>query len=213
MSKTNQNFTDNMENPVLASLYSFIGHTEIKRLMNQIYTSQRASFFKTVAVLSESAGEGKSFFTAALALAYSNMMRSKVLVINTVPDSPVGDLLLKSVVGVHSEANGTDKIARVDLITARNDVNKQQALGSDFQLTNYIDRFSRGYNIVFIDTCALTKANNCMIDPIIVAKNVDTSILVVSPKSLGHASMRNMVGKLKRYGITPLGAVYNTGVS
>ena len=136
-----------------------------------------------------------------------------MLVINTVPDSTVGDLLLKSVVGVHSDSSSGDKVARVDLITARNDLNKQQALGSDFQLTNYIDRFSRGYNIVFIDTCALTKANNCMIDPVIVAKNVDTSILVVSPKSLGHASMRNVVSKLKRYGINPLGAVYNTGVN
>ncbi|MGI6524181.1 MAG: hypothetical protein ACOX2O_02665 [Bdellovibrionota bacterium] len=216
MKRFDVGIVDDENKGIIESLNSFIKRTEIKRLINQILTAQASRNFRSLAILSEYPKEGKTFFTAALALAYARFLPGRVLVVNTVPQSKSGNTLLKSIIGIHLPVRlnkyELGESCRIDLITARSDLMDRRAISPDFQISSYIDKFADSYDIVFVDTCAMSDLNDDLVDPVIVAQHVDASILITSPKSLDRSSVRRVTGKLHRYGIRPLGAVYNAGV-
>ena len=201
---------------VLDSLNDFIKHTEVKRLINQILSAQAKSGFRSLAVLSEYPGEGKTFFVAALALAYARLLPSRVLVVNTVVQPRSRGLFLESILGMHApvsrQTRGLVEPGRVDLITTHGD-DFGPFDSSDFHVASYIEGLASRYDVVLVDTCAMSAAEKENIDPIIVAKHADTSVLVTSPRSLDRSSLNRVKRKLRRYGIRPLGTVYNTGVT
>lgn len=201
---------------VLDSLNDFIKHTEVKRLINQIVTAQSHTGFRSLAVLSEYRGEGKTFFVAALALAYARFLPSRVLMVNTVSQPRGGGLFLESILGMHAPEShsrrGLVEPGRVDLITTRGSEGGPFD-SSDFHVASYIEGLASRYDVVLIDTCAMSEAGKDNVDPIIVAKHADTSVLVTSPRSVDRSTLTQLKRKLRRYGIQPLGTVYNTGVT
>lgn len=200
----------NKDNGVLRLLNDFVRGTEVKRLINQIINAQNRNGFRTLVILSEFAGEGKTFFTAAMALSYARYLASNVLIVNTIPQQGQGDALLKAVVGRHNSSTLKGASGRIDLIAARMD-SAGQFDSPDFQIAYYIDKFANNYDLVLIDTCAMSMNTSEYIDPVIVARYADASILITSNRSVERGVARKIVQKLNRYGIKPLGTVYNSG--
>jgi Mrp family chromosome partitioning ATPase len=199
-------------NGVLRLLSEFVRGTEVKRLINQIINAQNRNNFRTLVVLSEFSGEGKTFFTAAMALSYARFLANSVLIVNTIPQQGQGDTLLRAIVGRHSSSTIKGANGRIDLITARTDgVGKFDS--PDFQVAYYIDRFANNYDLVLIDTCAMSMNDSKYIDPVIVARYAEASVLITSNRSVERTTARRIVQKLNRYGIRPLGTVYNSGAT
>jgi len=214
MDNANAKMIENsFDNETYSLMLRFIGHSEIKRLVNQIISAQNELMFKSLAILSEFPGEGKTFFTAALALAYAKYVPGQVLIVNTIPQSKGSEGLLRSVLGVHRPMRrGTDNSScKVDLITAKNDMRSRWRESPDFLISAHIAKFSNSYDIVFVDTCAMSVADVDCVDPIILAQQVDASILLTSQKSLERSAVKSITTRFKRYGIQPLGSVFNSG--
>jgi len=99
----------------------------------------------------------------------------------------------------------------IDLVCT-NQGSANSAAQSDFQIGQYLSSFADRYDLMIVDTTAL--AANCKdkTDPIIVAQNVDVSILLASSYSLDKEILSGIKRKLQRYGIEPLGIVFNAGM-
>ena len=80
---------------------------------------------------------------------------------------------------------------------------------SDFQIGTYVNYLSAKYDLVILDTCAITDSDINNVDPIIIAKEVDTSILVTSEKSMSKDSILTIKQEFDQYGIPLLGNVYH----
>ncbi len=201
---------------LLNSLNFFIRQTEVKRLINQILTAQSRSGFKSLAVLSEFPGEGKTFFIAALALAYVRFLPSRVLVVNTVRQTRNRALFLESILGMHvpetQAGKGLMEPGRIDLLTT--DGNEPGPFdSSDFHVASWIEEAAERYDVVLVDTCSMASVGADNIDPIIVARHVDASVLLTSGRSIDRTTLIRIKRRLRRYGIRPLGTIYNTGVA
>lgn len=207
---------DDAENP----LCDFIRYTEFKRLLGQIVTAQTEQGFKTVAVISNFPGEGKTFLTSALALGFSRLLHKRVLVINTVSQTHHGSVLAEHLLGPHSQqglrqrASASDQSpGAIDLISTKSIVGegKNEHDSADFQIGPYIDTFRDNYDVIFFDTCALSKVKKTNIDPIIISKHTDASVLVLSKRSLKRDVLNKVKSELQRRHIFPklLGTIFN----
>ena len=65
-------------------LRGYIQRPECKRLVRELVTHQDESGARTMALVSQLPGEGRSFMTAAIALSYAQFLLKRVLVIDTV---------------------------------------------------------------------------------------------------------------------------------
>jgi Mrp family chromosome partitioning ATPase len=201
---------------LLPILNEYIRGTEFKRLMNQIAVAQSRMDFKSLAVLSEYPGEGRTFFVAAMALAYAKYLPSRVLIVDTASRGSGQLQHFQCVMGMHlpqtMQSKGLIEPGVVDLV-AMNEKQAPTADHSDFQIRQYIASLQDRYDLVIVDTCALSSVSRGKIDPVIVAQHVDTSILITSELSLERETLARIKRRLQRYGIEPLGTVFNTGIA
>src|SRR5258706_1278156 len=92
--------TQTAENaPIDSRFKEFIHYSELKQLAFKIEALQQEKAFRSLAVLSCLAGEGKTLFCAALAMAYVQTRRTSVLVIDTTTHQSEGSLVLKQCLG------------------------------------------------------------------------------------------------------------------
>src|SRR5260221_8895601 len=85
-----------MSNTALESrLQEFIRNPELKHLAYQIAALQQEKMFHSLAVLSVFPGEGKTLFCAAIAMAYAETCRTKVLLVDTATTRSKNSLILK----------------------------------------------------------------------------------------------------------------------
>ncbi len=195
-------------------LNDYIRCTEFKRLMNQIVMAQVNGGFRSVAILSEFAGEGKTFFAAALALAYAKYLVGRVLIVDTVRQPNNHTLYHKAIRGQYApdtlQSQPDVSPGLVDLLTTGE--TEAAAHGtSDFILCSYIDTIKHRYDLVIVDTCAMAGANKDNIDPIIAARHIDTSILITSNRSVERVALDNIKRKFEQYSISVLGTIFNRG--
>jgi len=200
--------------PLLQLLELYIDDTDFKRLINQIAVLQARSNFKSLAILSELPGEGKSFFTAALALAYARHLPSRVLIVDTTSSSRKPSCFFQPILGMHIprclRSRGLVEPGVIDLISSFQ-ASEDAGPHSDLQFGEYISSFSHRYDLILVDTAALSAPSHAEIDPVIVAQHTDSSILLTSHHSLERETLMRLKHKLQRYGIEPLGTVFNVG--
>src|SRR5262249_25603828 len=72
-----------------------VQYAEVKRLVDQIMRLQHQKGFRSLAVLSLFPGEGKTLFSAALALAYTSIGQARALVVDTTTLHNPTSLILK----------------------------------------------------------------------------------------------------------------------
>lgn len=201
-----------LEDPSSATfLNEYINYSEIKQAIDNIHTQVKDQNIKTLAVLSEFNEEGKSFFTAALCIAYSRFYNEKILLIDT---STVKNIF-RSFIKTDGKENKDSIIkktvfANFDIVNIR-DFPRQNGDISEYQIDIMAKEFSDDYDLVVIDTTAFASRNRNNAHPIVIAKRCDSSILVVSEISSSKKELDRYQLSLKESQVKLLGVIYNEG--
>jgi Mrp family chromosome partitioning ATPase len=211
-------------------LFDYIKHPDFKRLLNQIVSQQAEQGFRTLSVLSKFPGEGRTFFTAVLALGYSLYLGRKVIIIDTVNSTRSDSFFFGRILS-------DDRVEKamisgpgvIDLMTMRaltrqirllqrsnsNDLNllsENEILDpatADFKVGQVLALLRTKYDLVLIDTFAFESSSKENIDPLIIAKQTDTSLVVTSQKSLERSAILSLKSELKSASINLLATVHN----
>lgn len=195
----------------LRILKGYIRQTEFKRMLNRIVTAQSDLGFRSVSVLSPCQGDGKTFFVSALALAYTCYLQSRVLIIETIRQTKNRSLYIDCILGEHG-LNSTDGAGNepgyIDLVTTEC-FEKGDFDHADFHIGSYIQRVGERYDLVLVDTCALESAGEELIDPVVVAKHTDTSIVLSSDNPRKRKHLDASLVKLEKDEVSLLGIVRN----
>lgn len=198
-----------------APLLEYIKMPRFKRLLSEIVSAQHERDFRSLAVLSRSAGEGKTFFASVLALGYATFLRRRVLILDTIAQGNGGELYLGEVLSEVSSKN-----AQIDIVTSRaieedEDTASSRARlglpGVDFGIGDFLERVSREYELIVVDTCAIVETSSSKLDPIVVARQTDTAVLVTSKPSLETRSLEALGRELRARRVDLLGTIHNGG--
>lgn len=215
----NRNLPEVQPSKLVSPLLRFTQYTEFKRLLDQVASSLAREGQKSVAILSELPQEGKTFFVSALALGYATLLGKTVLIVNT--QGPGVDPWIRNqsdhkalVHGVptlpKSEGGTSNRLWKpIDIISPHLDEELSQS--SDFQIGQYINAARERYDIILADTCALSSANRNNVDPIVIARHVDTSVLLTSRLSLNRKTITDTQSRLKQWNIKLTGVIHNSG--
>lgn len=196
-------------NPFLSTLRNYIRNPRFKRIVNQIATHQAATGTKSISILSYERNEGKSLFCAAIALAYSTFLNSQVLVIDSNKEtSPFLDSITGDYSNQVSNRENHPEKSFVDLVSAE-EIEREYSHNSDFYFAPYIKSVAERYDLILIDTCALTEANEEKIDPMVLASQVDAVIVVNSVLSSNKKSIEKFAREIKTCGAQLIGTVFN----
>jgi Mrp family chromosome partitioning ATPase len=216
---------------VRAVFSEYIRHPSFKRLLNAISTAQERDRLKSLAVLSYFPGEGKTFFVSVLALGYASFLRKRVLIMDTVSQTRNESFYMGTVLGApEDDPMTTGPSGTIDLVTTRNlhgtvpTAAELHALGpdervddrigydtADFQIGPFLTGLSPSYDLILLDTCALTEVTKDHLDPIILAQQTDGSLLVTSDASMDRAVVQRVASDLSRAGVKIAGTVFNSG--
>lgn len=195
----------------------YVGHTECKRLVNQVLASQDKDHFKSAAVISDLPNEGKSFVTLVLALGYAALLSKRVLIVDAVYQTRGGALYLGRVFGPRSvetrpraDQNGHLGPGIIDFMSTQG--HDDAVLDStDFRMGACIEELKSHYDLVLFDTCALSSAERQNMDPVVICRQADTSILVTSPWSVKSDVVERIKSDFQRWNIRLLGTIFNSG--
>jgi Mrp family chromosome partitioning ATPase len=193
--------------PTLADrLKDVVQYSEVKRLADNVMLLQRQKQFRSLAVLSLFPREGKTLFTAAMALSYADAMQSRVLVVDTTTLRHPQSLILKQCIDAsspmidlisleeyrrgtttngNSNGNGSYHAAEENALkpdVVNPPVNLLVRRESDqFLIKKLADERASQYGLILLDTAPLTAKNKSNIDPMLVARMADASVLVMNP--------------------------------
>jgi Mrp family chromosome partitioning ATPase len=209
-------------------------YSELKQLAYNIAVLQREKMFHTLAVLSFFPEEGKTFFCAALAMAYADTCRSKVLVVDTATTRGSQSLALKQcfdasnqsveVMSLEELRKGTnglkppastnpraEKVPILDPEVVYNrTVQVSSKQDSDFSIIKRMSEdHSKQYGLVLLDTTPLNAKNRSNIDPLMVAHLSDASVVVVSRKLLNSTNLNEYLKKIEDPSLNLIGMVAN----
>lgn len=212
--------------------FDYIRHPAYKRLLNQVVAAQDKQNVRSVAVLSEFPGEGKTFFVSVLALGFATFLRKRVLIMDTISQTRNESFYMGTILG-HEASDvegmpGRGRPGAIDLITTRNlrrqirvhteTLEFEEGEGdddvydtADFQIGPFITALAPSYDLILLDTCALSEVTKDNIDPIILAQQADASIVVTSRESLDRQILNKISNDLKRSSIRLLGTIFNAG--
>jgi len=189
-------------------LREFIRYTELQQLAYNVAAMQQEKMFHSLAVLSFLPAEGKTLFCAAMAKSYMETCRTKVLVVDTTTFQNKGSLDLKECFNgsspeVHVASleelrresigwgsspaewrSGKTAVLEGEIVRER-PPNATLSRENDFSLIkNAAEDRSKQYGLVILDTAPLEAKNRSNVDPLLVARLSDASVVVVSRKLL-----------------------------
>jgi hypothetical protein len=216
-------------------LQEFIHYSELKHLAYNISAQQQQKAFHSLAVLSFFPAEGKTLFCAALAMAYVEICRARVLVVDTTTFQNKGSLVLgdcfngsapqvdvktleelrrgpnafgQQIPGLRSDQRPT---VELDILRAKPG-HMPLARENDFALIKRTaEDQSKQYGLVLLDTAPLYAKNRRNIDPLLVARLSDASALVVSRKFLDAPKLSASLKILHDPALHLIGIIANDG--
>lgn len=203
---------------LLPPLFQYVRTTPVKRLINKILAEQQRTEFYSLSALSEYPGEGRTFLVSAVALGYAVFLNKRVLVIDTTHQEETARAYLGPVLsrGQFSEKKETGVPGVVDVVTTKtlgSFADGQNSHIADFGMRAYIESVRSDYDLVLLDTCALSCADLESFDPLILAEQTDQSILITSKRSLKRELVDRVKADLAQCEISLLGTVFNHGDS
>jgi len=202
-------------------LQEFIHFAEIKQLAYQIAALQQEKMFRSLAVLSVFPGEGKTLFCAAMAMAYAETCRSKVLVVDTSTLQNKNSLRLKQcfngsaplveVLSVEDLRKGSRSFGSTSMIGPSENTSVLEsrvvhetpthvtvAHENEFSILKKIaEDSSDQYGLVLLDTTAMQSRNRSNMDPTLAARLSHASVLVVSRRFLDSPELPRYLATLK----------------
>jgi len=219
-------------------LKDLVRYSELKRLAYNIVAQQQQKRFRSLAVLSCFPMEGKTLFCAALAMAYVDACRSSVLVVDATTYHNPASLNLKdcldpslsqieylSLADRRNKSNGvrpTPMDARPGrpLSSIEAEVVKDGSLSVSFVkesdhalIQNVAEEGVGHYGLVLLDTVSLMAGNKKNIDPLLVARLTDASVLMVSPRLLNASNLSACLKVIEDPALHLIGMVANEDYS
>ncbi len=192
--------------------------------MKRIYASVEPVLLqsKPVCILITSAmkAEGKTVITAALSILAARKLKKRVLAIDLNCYKPVlhkcfgiGDDNLEQFrrgVSVENVARSTG-VNNLDVLTTVQE--ESGGTGKSFDegstASEMIMASRDRYDLIFIDTASVFPANRHMIDPVSVARSVDTTIMVALANVTPRQQVKRALVSLETAGANVLGVVVN----
>lgn len=224
-------------------LRGYIQRPECKRLVRELVTQQEESGARTLALVSQLPGEGRSFMTAAIALSYSQFLLKRVLVIDTVqaalrtssvlknfladdccegprptpPKRGVGAIEMVAPDVLNDLVGGRMRAGSVEPYLLGTTVpferDTVQHQGIDFHLGAYLDNVENRYDLILIDTCAFSEAAHNQVDPALAAAVSHMVVLVTSARSVNQETIAAVQKTLSQNRISLFGTLYNSGAA
>jgi Mrp family chromosome partitioning ATPase len=209
-------------------LKDYIRYSELRQLVYRIVDLQRRQrdSFSSLAVLSLFPSEGKTLFCAALAAAYADTCRTRVLAVDTTTTRHSKSLSLKQCIdpanqmidfvfltdhrhsgfsddGLHQPIGGS----------LEQDGDGAMALGpmlnEHYLVTKVTKSAAKQYGLVILDTAPMTARNKNNFDPALVAQLSDASILMIGSNTLNAPDVDERLRLLEDPGFRIIGAVSN----
>jgi hypothetical protein len=234
----------NEQHAVREVLLQYIRQPAFKRTLQQVLVAQNTHDFRSVAVLSQFPGEGKTFVTSVLALALATFLGKRVLIMDTVSNSREESWFMESVLG--DSGPNLSMHGRIDVLTPRNYAEEEistnaadgttvvsnerslvakpsiklpalvgeesLSVGFDFKMSGLINAFRGGYDMILLDTCAMSAVTQNDFEPLVVAQQADAVLLVTSGQSLDEEVVQRIHAELSRAKIKLVGTIHNTGI-
>jgi Mrp family chromosome partitioning ATPase len=194
------------------ALQDYVRYAEIKEILDRLVQLQKTENFESLAILSESDGEGKTFLTATLALAFTERQRKKVLIVDT------SNADRRNAVPVPArERNTKDLLSEllessfdVDIISLK-DYKGSKEIVDEYQIKDLFNLNREKYGLILVDTSALSRKNRNNFDPLVIAYQCDASLLVSSKNDAPEGSSSENKKRILGSKIKLIGMVYNQG--
>lgn len=200
----------------LAALRDFIQFAEMKQVLDHVLLLRNHRKLSTVAIVSEAPREGKTFFAAALALAWGEMVGKKVLLVDTSTFTGPWSLELLSILEC-DEAKATrgqpvrTLSKNVHVLQLKDWKNDEGAGFAEYQLDRFIQAQKEQFDLVIFDTCALSATNRNNFDPVSISRRCDGALLVISQREARGGGMVTLKDRMDRERLPVLGVVKNSG--
>ena len=195
-------------------LKEFVQYSELKQLAFNIAMLQQEKRFHSLAVLSFFPGEGKTLFCAAAAMAYADACRSRALIIDTTtlrnrgslelrdcfsPPSPAVDIMTMEDIRKGFDDDSEPDSPRTEQrrqtvhepdVVMSTGIKTVSGQGSDQNLLRVAAQAkSKSHGLILMDTAPLNSRNRNNVDPLVVARQSDASVLIISRKLLNAADV------------------------
>lgn len=208
------------------SVLEFLQLPESRALLHRIRSAHDERRAKSILILSQFPREGRTFLTSVLAEAAVTLFSQRVLIVDTdstdLAHAPYFTYLGRD----RSEGPGDPlEPASIEVAIAKrirhqgtNETQSHPAheetldLLPDFDVGAYLTAVRDQYDLVLIDGCALSSVGRATLHPAILSVYSDSTILVVSPRSIERNALRSMQGLLAQHRIRPFGIVHNRWV-
>lgn len=210
--KTSQLKTFKLSSPSSARyINEYLNFAEIKHLVDELAVKLETKKLKTITLLSEFAGEGKSFFSLTLAAAYGKFYNKKVLVLDTSHQKDTFAYFVKGADDFKDTIIKKSVFKNVDLAHVYDFPNTSSDM-IDYQLDGILQELYNQYDLIVIDTNAYAIANRHNIHPLVVARRTDGSILLTSGVSSYMFHQKRYQNDLNQSHVKLIGVIYNEGL-
>jgi hypothetical protein len=81
----------------------------------------------------------------------------------------------------------------------------------DFHIRYLLDAVRAQYDLILLDTCAMALAGREDMDPVVLAKQAEAALLVLSPLSVERKAVREIRALFERGQVEIIGSIYNPG--
>ncbi len=211
----------------------YVRYAELKAAAYAVASLQQKKMFHSLAILSLYPRDGKTHFTAALALAYADVCRANVLVVDATTYQNKDSLALQEVIPASHPFVRVRSVAQMQIkpatsgaspgshipgeppveaeIVHPDEAPKPPLPDNDFSLLQDVMKQSKPYGLVLLDTAAMTAKNKNNIDPCLIARLCDSSLLLVGPPTLSAPDVTRSLTVLHDPSIHLLGLIDNAG--
>jgi Mrp family chromosome partitioning ATPase len=219
---------------IIDGLKDIIQYAEVKQLVDNLMSLQREKKFHSLAVLSTLAGEGKTLFCAAVALAYAEMHRSRVLLVDTTTYRGPRSLSLRACLDpcpslidlvfleeyrknghVMNVIPAKEKVEAGGATQLRTEPSEDLVVisaptASDQSILQLVVQEEKDkYELILLDTAPLASKNKSNIDPWVVARTAEAAVLLASQHLLNAPELGRHLKLLDDPALHLIGVVAN----
>jgi Mrp family chromosome partitioning ATPase len=195
---------------ILGVLDTYIRKNPVKRLVDLIARRQGEFNFRSIAVISQEGGEGRTFFTAVLARSLVEFLRARVLVVDATGSARVPPLLAGLDYGDRDRGAEVGSLGWCEVATIGN-AEAHDRFRNEFHFGEMVKQREPEFDLIIADTQALGGGGGGVsgCDAALIAQQVDTYILVVSDSSVDATSQKIYSEQLSAISTPCLGVVHN----
>jgi Mrp family chromosome partitioning ATPase len=80
---------------------------------------------------------------------------------------------------------------------------------AEFLMKPFIAALSPSYDLILLDTCAMSSVSGDHFDPLVLARQIERAVLLLSPNSCNRGTAQTIKKRLDQEGISLMGVIHN----